>query len=84
MAQSERSYSMHSFSVMLNTEVIWPSSDEDIDGELLSDDAVDDDVEKMNDLGLMNGSCASGGGLASQIPKITCYADERQERNSKN
>ena len=79
MAQSERSYAMHSFSERRNAEVIWPSSDEDIDGEPLSDDA-DDDVEKMNDLGLMNGSCALGGGLASQIPKITCYADERQER----
>ena len=45
---------MQSFSDRLRTEVIWPSSDEDIDGESLSDDADDDDEEKMKDLGLVN------------------------------
>ena len=71
---------MQSFSDRLRTEVIWPSSDEDIDGESLSDDA-DDDEEKMKDLGLVNGSSMPGDFEASgAIQFRTCAATEREEK----
>ena len=71
---------MRSFSDSLRTEVIWPSSDEDIDGESLSDDA-DDDEEKMKDLGLVNGSSMPGDFEASgAIPFRICAATEREHK----